>query len=228
MRLLTVLGLALALTATAQAHFVFVYVDGAEVRLVFGHAAAPDTKASVARCEKTTLTARDAAGKVTKLEVGKGDGNFYQAKLPAGKSVVVFGTTEAGVTQYAENPPMLSWYYPKVIDGDPFAKDAVVGTAVGMEVIPVKDGDKVRFRVLVAGKPAAGIEVVVGLPNKGEEKAPVVKTDKDGLTDGFAERGRYCVAARRTEDKPGEFGGKKYTAVRHTATLVFDHLAPKK
>ena len=53
-------------------------------------------------------------------------------------------------------------------------------------------------------------------------------TDADGRTNGFAPAGRYCVAARRSEDKGGEFGGKKYAAVRHTATLVCDRPAPPK
>jgi hypothetical protein len=35
------------------------------------------------------------------------------------------------------------------------------------------------------------------------------------------------VAARRSDEKPGEFGGKKYAAVRHTATLVCDVPARK-
>jgi uncharacterized GH25 family protein len=222
MRFLTAIVLAVGLAATAPAHFVFVYVDGAEAKLVFGHKAEPDAKASAARCEKTTLTARDTTGKETKLTVDKGNGNFYRAKLPAGKPMVVFGTTEAGVTQFADNPPLLSWYYPKVIVGDPFVKGTEVGAGVPLDVIPVRDGSKVRFKVLASGKPAADIEVTIGLPGNDEDKAPVVKTDKDGLTEAFAERGRYCVAARRSEDKPGELRGKKYSAVRYTATLVID------
>jgi uncharacterized GH25 family protein len=221
MRYLATLALVAGLTAAADAHFVFVYVTDGEARVVFGHTAAPDPKASAARCEKTTLTANDAAGAATKLTVEKGDGNFYRAKL-AGKPVVVFGTTEAGVTQRGDNPAFLTWYYPKAIVGDPFAAVATVGQAVPLEVVPVKAGDQVRFKVLAAGKPAADVEVTVGLPGAGEDAAKVVKTDADGLTVGFADRGRYCVAARRTEDRPGEFGGKKYAAVRHIATLVMD------
>jgi uncharacterized GH25 family protein len=118
---------------------------------------------------------------------------------------------------------MLSWYYPKVVLGDPFAGKAVAGPGIPLEVVPVRAGDQVRFKVLAAGEPLAGAEVTVGLPGGGEEKSQVVKTDKDGLTGGFADRGRYCVAARRMEEKSGEFGGKKYAAVRHTATVVFDY-----
>lgn len=219
MRYLTALAAVIAFAAAARAHFVFVYVDGAEARLVFGHTAAPDPAATPARAEKTALTARDAGGKETKLRTEKGDGNFYRAKLPE-KSLVVFGVTEAGVTQRGDDPPLLSFYYPKVIVGDPFAKGTATGAA--LELVPVKDGDGVRFQVLAAGKPVAGVEVTVGLPGADEDKSPVVKTDKDGRTEAFAARGRYCVAARQAENKPGEFGGKRYTAVRHTATLVID------
>ncbi|MBP3960393.1 DUF4198 domain-containing protein [Gemmata sp. G18] len=213
------------LAAAGHAHFVFVYVDGAEARIVFGHTAAPDLTSFPTRAEKTILTVRDADGKDIKVAIEKGDGNFFRAKLPAGKNAVVFGITEAGVTQRGDNPPLLSFYYPKVIVGDPFIKGAEVGGA--LELVPVRDGDKVRFKVLAGGKPMAGAEVTVGLPGKGEDKDETVKTDKDGLTSAFADKGRYCVAARRSEDKSGELGGKKYTAIRHTATLVFDFAAPK-
>jgi uncharacterized GH25 family protein len=228
MRYLTAAVALIGVATAARAHFVFVYVadGGTEARLVFAHAAAPDPKVPATRVEKTTLIARDAAGKDTKLVVEKGAGNYYRAKLPTDKSIVVFGTTEAGVTQYGDNPPALSWYYPKTVLGDPFSKGAAVGPKVPLELVPVRDGEKVRFRVPAGGKPAVGIEVTVGRPGQGEDESQVVKTDKDGLTSGFADRGRYCVAARRAEDKAGEFGGKKYAVVRHTATLVFDFGGP--
>lgn len=215
-------------SAFAHAHFVFVYAtdDRGEVRLVFGHGAAPDAKTPATRCEKTALTARDADGKDAKLTTEKGDGNFYKAKL-AGKPVVVFGATDTAVSQHGNADPTLTTYYPKAVLGDPFAKTAEVGKAVPVEVVPVKDGEKVRFKVLAGGKPAEGVEVTVGVPGKDEEADPV-KTDKDGLTPAFAEFGRYCVAARQVDDKPGELDGKKYKAVRRIATLVCDVNKPTK
>lgn len=228
MRYLVALASAACVALAARAHFVFVYVpDGAtEARLVFGHKAEPDPATFPTRAEKTALTARGAAGKETRLATEKGAGNFFRAKLPAEKPVVVFGTTEAGVTQRGDNPPALTWYYPKVILGDPFAKGTDVGAAVALEVVPVRDGEKVRFKVIAAGKPVPDIDVTVGPPGKAEDQT--VKTDRDGLTVGFGERGRYCIAARRAEDKPGELGGKKYATVRHIATVVFDFPAPNK
>jgi uncharacterized GH25 family protein len=226
MRYLVATLAALTLTAAAQAHFVFVYVPdgGTEARLVFGHTAAPDPSGFPTRAEKTTLTARDAGGKETKLAVEKGDGNFFRAKLPGGKAAVVFGTTEAGVTQRGDNPPMLSWYYPKVIVGDPFA--ANLGGAKELDVTPVREGEKVRFRVQAGGKAVADAEVTVGLSGKGEDKSQVVKTGTAGLTPAFAGHGRYVVAARTAEPTAGTFGGKSYASVRRTATLVCDIPAP--
>ncbi|MFO0799801.1 MAG: DUF4198 domain-containing protein [Gemmataceae bacterium] len=223
MRFLAAFLLAAAVTAAADAHFVFVYVDGPDAKLVFGHDAAPDPDLFPTRAEKTNLTARDGAGKETKLTVEKGAGNFFRAKLPAGP-VVVYGTTEAGVTQRGDAPPMLSWYYPKVIVGDPFA--ANLGGAKALDVAPVRDGEKVRFRVVADGKAVADAEVTVGLSGKGEEKAETVKTDAAGLTPAFAGQGRFVVAARQVEAKGGDFGGKSYASVRHTATLVCDIPAP--
>src|SRR5262245_24285440 len=116
MRYITAVALVATLSFAARAHFVFVYVtDGeSEARLVFGHKAEREASSFPTRAEKTVLTARDAAGKDTKLVVEKGDGNFFRSKLPGEKPVVIFGTNEAGVTQRGENPPMLSWDYPKV------------------------------------------------------------------------------------------------------------------
>jgi uncharacterized GH25 family protein len=224
--ILTLVGV----TAGVRAHFVFVYVaeEAAEARLVFGHAAAPDPMTPATRAEKTTLTARDGSGKDTALQVEKGDGNFYRAELPAEKPVLVFGTTEAGVTQRGENPPMLSWYYPKVIVGDPFARTAQVGAEMPLEIVPVRDGDSVRFQVLAQGKPVGGVEVTASLSGGDEEAAQTVTTDAKGLTEGFSQPGRYCVAARTTDATAGEFGGKPYATVRHTATLVFDFGTPER
>lgn len=227
MKPLVAIVAALCVVSVAQAHFVFVYAtdDKGEARVVFRHGASPDPNTFPTRAEKTTLTARSADGKDAALALEKGDGNFFKAKL-GNKPVVVFGTTNAGVTQRGDADPTLTTYYPKVLIGDPFARTAEV-KAVPVELVPVKDGEKVRFKVLVSGKPAVGIEVTVGVPGKEEENDPV-KTDKDGLTPAFAEHGRYCVAARQVEDKPGELDGRKYKAVRRIATLVCDVSKPAK
>lgn len=222
MRSLVAVLASVLLATAANAHFVFVYVPdgGTEARVVFGHTATPDPKSFPARAEKTALTARDADGKDAKLTLEKGEGNYFRAKLTS-KPVVVFGTTETGVVQRGDSEPVLAWYYPKVVIGDPFGKAGEIGKAALLEIIPVRDGENVRFKVLAAGKPAEGVDVTVVVPG-GDEDGQAVKTDKDGLTGSFADRGRYCAAARQTVEKPGEFGGKKYTTVRHTATLVCD------
>jgi hypothetical protein len=221
MRNLIAVAVVLGLFTVAQAHSVLVYVEGAEARLVFSDTAAPDPSIFPSRAEKTAMVARDADGKETKLSMEKGEGNFLRAKLPQG-TVVAFGTTEAGVTQRGDNPAMLSWYYPKTVVGDPFQPKAVAGRSVALEIVPVKDGNTIRFRVVSDGKPMNDADVSVGIHGKDEAKPEASKTDKDGLTPGFSEKGRYCVVVRRIENKAGEFDGKKHSAIRHTATLVCD------
>jgi uncharacterized GH25 family protein len=221
----------LVASLSASAHFVFVYVSGeaGEARLVFGHAAAPDPKTPATRAEKTTLTLRSVNGQDHKLQVEKGDGNYYRALLKEHKPRLIFGVTEAAVTQRGDNPPMLTWYYPKVIVGDPFAAGNVVGEALAMEIVPLRAEGGVRFQVLRQGKPVADAEVSVDLSEKaekGEVNSTPVKTDAHGLTPIYKESGRYCVAARVTERQSGELGGKKYEAVRYIATLVCDVPAP--
>ncbi|MCX8139436.1 MAG: hypothetical protein N3E46_07115 [Gemmataceae bacterium] len=227
MRLAVATVVLLGVSFSAFAHFVFVYVssEAGEARLVFGHAAAPDPKTPATRAEKTLLTLRSVNGQDYKLVVEKGAGNYYRALLKEHQPRLIFGVTEAAVTQRGDNPPMLTWYYPKVIVGDPFAAGNTVGEALPMEIVPLRADGGVRFQVLRQGKTVADAEVSVDLSEKaekGEVSSTSVKTDTQGLTPIYKEGGRYCVAARVTERRSGEWAGKKYEAVRHIATLVCD------
>ena len=87
-----------------------------------------------------------------------------------------------------------------------------------LELIPVVDDGKLRFKVVAAGKAMAKAEVTVLIP--GEEKSKVVVTDDAGLTSTFDKAGAYGAYARIVETKSGELGGKKYEEVRNYATLV--------
>ncbi|MBU6217241.1 MAG: DUF4198 domain-containing protein, partial [Acidobacteria bacterium] len=98
--------------------------------------------------------------------------------------------------------------------------EETVGKGAVIEVVPVRDGDKVKFLVVAGGKPLAGAEVFLRKP--GAEATETVKTDDAGHTPACAEAGRYAVVARKLDATPGEHDGKKYEEERHYATLVVD------
>jgi hypothetical protein len=75
------------------------------------------------------------------------------------------------------------------------------------------------LELLVEGKPKADAEVTVLLPDGSSTK---VKTDAQGMTAVFEQKGRYGAWARDWESTPGERDGEKYEEIRRYATLVFD------
>lgn len=65
---------------------------------------------------------------------------------------MVFGHTDYGVVQKGEGKPFRLHYHRKTVIGDPFAKDATFGKDAVIEVLPVRDGAKVKFLVVAGGK----------------------------------------------------------------------------
>jgi hypothetical protein len=145
--------------------------------------------------------------------------NCYTFEVPGSGTRIAVGTTDYGVLQRGEGKPFLLRYYPKAVFGDaPAPEKATAGEKVPLELVPITDGGKLRFKALTAGKPFAKAEVNVLVP--GEAKSKIVSTDEAGLTPAFDKSGQYAAHVRLTEEKAGEQGGKKYQEVRHYATLV--------
>ena len=61
------------------------------------------------------------------------------------------------------------------------------------ELLPVVEGEKMRFRLVAAGKPVADAEVTVLKPDGTSAKS---KTEKDGLTEAVTGTGRFGAWAR--------------------------------
>ncbi len=223
-RLFGVAILGLAIAICAQAHFVFVVPNQPtnaknDVALVvFSDGLNPDENIDVSKLAKTTLTVRDAVGKETALTLEKGKHELI-VEVPGKGNRLIFGTTDMGVLQKGDSKPILLKYYPKAIVGTPEGL-GTVGKAAPVEVVPAIKEGKVRFQVLVKGKPAEGLEVTIMVP--GVEKSEKTKTDKEGFTGPFAAKGRYGVWTRYIQTVSGEVGGKKYEEIRHYATLVVE------
>ncbi len=214
--ILSVVALA-ACAAATRAHMVYVVPakDGGAVTVVFSDSLEPDEKVKMDKVGGLKLLAR-VGGKDAPVEYTKGDHSFA-AKLPKGASVA-YGTAVYGLLTKSEKPTLLV-YHPKAVLAGSDAKSATVGEAAALEVVPVSEAGKTRFRLLAKGKPVAGAEGTVVLPDGTKEK---VTTDKEGFTIGFEKTGRYAAYLKLTESKAGEHDGKKYEEVRHYATLVAD------
>jgi uncharacterized GH25 family protein len=217
-RLLLAAGLTAALAAAARAHFVFVVPqpDGKSVRVVFSEELEPDPGVDIGKAAGLKLTARLADGRAAPVAL-KAAEDHLAGELPAGAGLVS-GRLDYGVLEKGGGKPFLLVYHPKAVLAGADPKAAAPGGAAPVEIVPAFGG-KPAFRVLAAGKPAAGVEVNVLLPDGGKKK---VTTGPDGATPGFDAPGRYGAWARHTEAEAGELGGKKYAEVRHYATLVVD------
>lgn len=214
-------AMAVALVAgPARAHFVFVVPqkDGTSVKVVFSDSLEPDENVDIAKIAGLKLTGRYDGGKHAPIECKKGE-HCLTGTLGLVDPRVVFGSLDYGVIQRGEAKPFLLKYHPKAVFAGTDTRAATLGEAADLEIVPVTESGKTRFRLLAKGKPVADAEGGVLLPDGKKEK---VNTDADGYTPAFTQTGRYAAYLRLTEAKAGEHDGKKYEEVRHYATLVVD------
>ena len=220
-RLCFVLSFVFILAPAASAHFPFLVPDGpSKGKAVFSDTLKPDDKGvpvdKIATTKLVVLTAGKSAELPLTLDKAA---NCYTFEVPGTGSRIVVGTTDYGVLQRGEGKPMWLRYYPKAIFGDiPTVENATAGKLVPLELVPVVDGGKLKFKALAAGNALVKAEVTVMIP--GEEKTKVVVTDDAGMTTGFDKAGTYGAYVRKVEEKSGEQGGKKYEEIRNYATLV--------
>jgi len=216
-RLLVSVVVFAACAVTAQAHMVYIVPakDGQSITVVFSDSLAVDEKVKMDKFAGMKLIAR-IDGKDTPVECSKGDHSFT-AKV-AKSSSVISGTAVYGLLTKSEKPTLLV-YHPKAILAGADAKSATTGETAHLEIVPVTEAGKTRFRLLAKGKPVADAEGGVILPDGVKEK---LKTDADGYTAVFEKTGRFAAYLKLNEVKAGEHDGKKYEEVRHYATLVVD------
>ena len=217
-RSLFVLAVLVAAPFVALAHMVYVVpdADGKTIVVVFSDTLDPDTKVTTDKLAGLKLTGHTADGKSVAVEA-KREPHQFTATLPAG-TAVVSGDVIYGLMTKSEKPTLLV-YHPKAVTGGATGAKATVGESAALEVVPVTEGGKTRFRLLAKGKPVAGSEGNVLLPDGKKEK---VTTDKEGYTAAFEGSGRFAAWLRHSEVRAGEHDGKKFEEVRRYATLVAD------
>jgi uncharacterized GH25 family protein len=235
MKRLGIVFLLLAAAAPARAHFVWLLPTepGAKepgVRLVFSDTLKPDRPELLKKVAHTKLFARDQDGTEVPVKAVEG-ADALDVALPAGKFYSVAGVCRYGVSTHGGSEPFLLNYYPKAFVGlatKPRAKAIVEPCDVlPLEIMPEVYAEVPALRVLWRGKPLAGAEVVLLVP--GEDKPVEGMTGADGTfpLKEPKKAGLYGARARHVEKKAGELDGKKYTEVRHYATLVVRAPAPR-
>jgi hypothetical protein len=213
-----------SLVALAQAHAPYIVAEGADPAkaiVIFADELKPDDRIKEATWKKMAslkLTARDAAGKTSSVAWTQGE-HCLKCAAPAGTQVIS-GKVEYGTFAKGDAKPQLLLFYPKTILGA-IPADAGRTPDAALDILPKVEGGKVRFQVLVNGKPTANVKVSVILPEGAKEKGEAT-TDDQGLTSAFEGKGRYGVTVRVPEAKPGESNGVKYENILHVATLVVD------
>lgn len=215
-------GIAIGMIAalSAQAHFVFVVPQAGNTNasVFISETLKPDSEVDNDLIKATKLSLRDANGRESAMTLSKA-GETYTTAITGSGTRVIHGLADLGISGSGEKQYLLL-YHPKTILGDAFDAKTIVGKNVPTELIPVGKAGAVKLRLLGLGKPLADAEVTVLQPD-GTEK--LVKTDKAGETEAFAQNGRYGAWARFWETTAsGERDGKKYPETHHYATLVFD------
>lgn len=209
--------------SAASAHFTYIVPESAtKGRIVFSDSLKADEKVPIDKVAdlKLQVVQDGKASELTKTIDKKA--NVYRIDVPGEQTRVVVGTISYGVIQRGDAKPFLLKYHPKAVFGT-WANGSSVnaGKAAPFEISPVQDGVKIRFLVLLEGKPVPKAEVSVLVP--GDEKAKTITTDDTGHTEFFDKPGQYAVQTKQAQTTTGDVDGKKYDEVRHYATLVVTH-----
>ncbi len=220
-RFLLSAAVVIAVVTSATAHMVYVVpaADGKEVAItvVFSDNLEADEKVDIAKVGGLKLTGRYGTGMENEIAL-TAEKHALKGKMKGIQPQVAYGSVDYGVVAKGDAKPALLKYHPKAVLAGTDEKSATIGKA-SIEIVPVVEGGKVAFRVLVSGKPVPDVEVSIVTPDGKKEK---VKADKDGRTPAYEAKGRYAAYAKYSESTAGVAGGKKYEEIRHYATLVFD------
>jgi hypothetical protein len=201
------------------AHFIFVVPekDGATARVILSETLEVDEDVDPGLVDRVTLVTRDAAGAEGSLDLVR-DGEVRLIRLPEKMRGSVHGTLTHGVMKHGPKP-FLVVYHPKVCVGAPFGSSGRIGAAAPAELVPAGHPGAVRFQLLASGKPVADAMVTMLLPDGDVEE---VKTDANGHTPTFQQKGRYGAWSKVVIPVSGEHDGEPYAEVRHYPTIVMN------
>ena len=208
----------LALATTASAHYLWIERDAKSARLYFGEVAEVREKSPGRMDEMPSpkASALSSNGAPVELRVNKGpryfelNGGLTDQLVVSETGYVVKDWSKSGIgivkpMFYARHS---AW---------PLKKMAVSSPEMKLDILPATDV-KNGFVVMFDGKPLVQNKVTLYAPNDWEKE---YKTDdKGGIVMPLPWRGQYVVEVIFKEPATGEFGGQKYEAFRHRATLT--------
>lgn len=216
LRTLLTLCLLAGAALPASAHFLWVVpqADGTTAHVIVSESLAADARVDIGIVAGATLRWRDPSGADHPLTLTRA-GYVLTTTLPG--HGLVHGHADLGVRPSGQRAYRLH-YYPKTIVGDPFARAHVVD-GQPIDIVPTGRAGAMRLKVLIEGRPTAGIDINLRLPDGTET---TVQTGSDGLTEPLALTGRYAGWARYMQPITGEVHGKAFDQTRHYTMLVVD------
>jgi hypothetical protein len=157
-------------------------------------------------------------------------------KLTEDKAVLRVGVTQkgpqmlaavcaTGVSQKGDASPELVYFYAKSfadVDLKAAPPPALLKPLdnLKLEIVPVLK-KKNTVQVLWMGKPLPDAQVVLYVPGKDKEIEGRTTAEGFFTVEKPEANGVYGIRGRHVEKTNGEYQGKKYTAIRHVATLTF-------
>lgn len=218
---LAVLACCLSLPALAQAHYLWIESEkSTEARVYFGEFNEGVREKRGGRLEERAamqlwLEQPDRSRK--SLSWVKRQDHFFSALVTPAAGWLVAADLTSEVKDYRKHDigivkPM---FYARAAVGD---RPAPARPSLELDLLPLPgqpDAVQVSFRQ----KPLGGAKVLVYAPNLWMQER---KSDEQGKVSFSAPwPGRYVLDVIHKEEKPGEFKGRRYDAVRHRMTLSF-------
>lgn len=227
--LLTALA-AMIWTASSKAHHIWIIPErpeGPKATAVFGDTLEPQSPDILKKVAHTRLYVREASGNEELVEWTKGESSFSLEVKGKGTRTIggtcVYGVETMDHRLHKHVDPYLLVYYPKTVFGD--VNGQKPWERLPLEIIAEVAGGKATLKVLFRGKPVPNAEMIV--IGAGKDKVVLKPNDKGESVFEVKESGVYGFRTRHIEPKAGVHFDKKYTEVRHYASLVLPVTAKK-
>jgi uncharacterized GH25 family protein/YHS domain-containing protein len=221
--LLSILALCL-MASHSQAHFLFIVPEpgNREAYVILSEDLEPDSDVPAAMLSGAKVFLLSLDGSVRSLELLPTD-SAMRVNIDLDGTQLLYGSFDVGVHKEGDKPGNRVVYHTKTILGDPFSAPLLGTEKSPVELTPIQLSGGMGFRFTSNGKPVAGAEVMVFLPDGARVKAA---TNEVGVTRAFTQKGRYGAWTKTVIGGAGEYEGKSYAESRGYAMLVVQSAEP--
>jgi len=214
-----VFSFALMLPNLGSAHFVWIVKHNGEIKIVFAEDPEPDNAKFLDGLTQLKPWQFDADDwKELKLEKQiDGESGWLRCKVNDSDHPVV-AACNYGVVGKDRDDPKLLQYFAKYIDLSD-SKSNETNDNLTLDIIPAIDEANVTLTVLLNGKPAKDIKLMIECDKHFDE----LKTDSHGKVVFEADgQERFWIRAKATEATDGKLDGEEYGSISRYCTLVID------